>query len=52
MKKISVVLVSISLIGAVSFASLRTNTKEKKEIKKEQQQKKEKKACRSICPFS
>jgi hypothetical protein len=51
MKKLSVVLVSVTLLGAVSFASLQTKTKVKKEVKKEQQEKKAKKECRYTCPF-
>jgi len=56
MKKLSVVIISIACLGAVSFASLSTNTKTiKKETKTEKAKKevkKEKKECRSYCPFS
>jgi hypothetical protein len=56
MKKLTVILVSVACLGAVSFASLSTNTKTvKKETKTEKAKKevkKEKKNCMSFCPFS
>ena len=56
MKKLTVVIVSIACLGAVSFASLSTTKKTtKKETKTENSKKevkKEKKDCMSFCPFS
>ena len=55
MKKLTVVMVSIACLGAVSFASLSTTKTTKKETKTENSKKevkKEKKDCMSFCPFS
>jgi hypothetical protein len=55
MKKLTVVIVSIACLGAVSFASLSTTKSTKKETRTENSKKevkKEKKDCMSFCPFS
>lgn len=52
MKRIVVVIILIAFIGAVAFASLRTNKYQKEKAPAKQEQKKEKKECSHRCIFS